>query len=167
MAPRRFRTLLCVFASSCCGCLRRPLAARKRPAPTRGEEEEDDERDEGEVEEVEEDGEGEDDVGPSKNVLFRLHGNLPQSSRQDTIKYGERCFHPRPSSELVFVLRRLCPSTFLRKFSASKHAVLFATDVAARGLDLPVVQLIVQVSAAAAVLCYRSTLPLRAPRPSL
>ena len=50
-------------------------------------------------------------------MLFRLHGNLPQATRQHTIK----------------------------AFSTSSRAVLFATDVAARGLDLPVVQLIVQM----------------------
>ena len=49
--------------------------------------------------------------------LFRLHGNVPQVERTEAF----------------------------RAFCAAKQAILFATDVAARGLDLPVVSWILQM----------------------
>ena len=55
-------------------------------------------------------------VGCLRGRLLKLHGNIPQAERSGTLK----------------------------SFSTSKRAVLLCTDVAARGLDLPHVEWIVQ-----------------------
>ena len=61
-----------------------------------------------------------------KYRLFKLHGNMPQSARAEA----------------------------LRGFCAPGPAVLLATDVAARGLDLPAVSLILQPDPPSEVLEY-------------
>ena len=55
-----------------------------------------------------------------------------------------------PGIPLIHIHGRLKQATRLTafsKFTSSQHAVLFATDVAARGLDFPSVDWVVQVDA--------------------
>lgn len=56
---------------------------------------------------------------PALNNMYRLHGNVPQRVRQEVYK----------------------------KFCKAKSGILFCTDVAARGLDLPKIDWIVQYDA--------------------
>jgi len=72
--------------------------------------------------------------------VFRLHGNIPQQERYDII------IRFLPVQSLPNVLTMVFSNRLqtVRSFIAASKGLLFCTDVAARGLDLPAVDWIVQ-----------------------
>ena len=83
-------------------------------------------------------------AGLLPNVSRALHGDIAQAQREVIIYIT--CFCLFKSLCFGFLLRSLSFQVTLSGFRSGKFSVLVATDVAARGLDINDVQLVIQVT---------------------